>query len=63
MSIFNAEAAKWLSSISKVIKKAFNGTRMFTWMGKAFEEVVKGIPSSKIKNVKLMKGIAVITMV
>lgn len=61
MAVFNAELAKWLSSITQVVKKAFNGTRLFTWMGEAFEKVagkVTGIVSSR-----LMKGIGVFAMV
>ncbi|KAI9926798.1 hypothetical protein MW887_003894 [Aspergillus wentii] len=60
MAVFNAEISKWLSSIAQVVKKAFNGTRMFTWMGQAFEKVASKVTG--IVNARLMKGIGVLAM-
>ncbi|KAH8429650.1 uncharacterized protein LDX57_007322 [Aspergillus melleus] len=63
-SVLAFESANWLSAIGKslaLIPKAFSGTRLFQWFGRAFGEVLNKV-GSKVAGAKFMLGVTVISM-
>ncbi|KAJ5546864.1 hypothetical protein N7494_004449 [Penicillium frequentans] len=60
-ALFLRELSGWVSSISKGLHAAFDGTVLFTWFGKAFDKIAAKFALS-LKAVAVLKGLTVVLM-
>ncbi|KAI1817992.1 hypothetical protein GGS20DRAFT_574537 [Poronia punctata] len=60
-AVFIAEAKNWFTAVGKGLSKALGATRLYQWLGTAFDQVAKKV-SGKLPGTKFLKGLSTLCM-
>jgi hypothetical protein len=61
-AIFLAEAKNWFTAVGKGLSKALGATRLYQWLGTAFDQVSSKV-SGSLPATKSLKGLSTLCMV
>ncbi|GAW22621.1 hypothetical protein ANO14919_121630 [Xylariales sp. No.14919] len=60
-SVFIVEAKSWFTAVGKGLSKALQGTRLYQWLGTAFDKIVARV-SKFLPGTKFLKGMTTVCM-
>lgn len=61
-AVFISEAKNWFTAVGKVLSKALAGTKLYQWLGTAFDQVAKKVEGI-VPGTKFLKGLSTLCMV
>ncbi|KAI0976249.1 hypothetical protein F4678DRAFT_456572 [Xylaria arbuscula] len=60
-AVFIGEAKNWFTAVGKVLSKALKGTRLYQWLGKAFDNISAKV-SKLLLGTRFLKGMTTVCM-
>ncbi|KAI1298340.1 hypothetical protein F5Y03DRAFT_409408, partial [Xylaria venustula] len=60
-ALFIAEAKNWFTAVGKGLSKALQGTRLYQWLGNAFDQISDKV-SKHLPGTKFLKGLSTLCM-